>query len=112
MKTRKGSFTWNIALLLLIAGCEAETSRKSDLLEVKKTQPGYVQVPKLVEYVEMATQEQVIMACGDQNLWCCMKESPEMRFIVYAKEKEIVCKAHELDHAVFGPLHEGEEPNG
>lgn len=95
-------------LLVLVTGCSEE--REPLLLPVEPNQPGYEQRPKPIIYVPVADQTELKAVCSGARIkiYCCLKEGPAVRFLVYVEQYEVECKAHELDHIVMGPLHVGE----
>ena len=98
-----------VLLILWMASC-SEEPRKADLLEVEKIQPGYDQAPATILYVPVESQDAVMANCGLEGgtKYCCTKGVGEAQFFVYREDKELVCKAHELDHRVYGPAHVGD----
>jgi hypothetical protein len=87
---------------LLLSACDGEPIRS--LVVVEKNQPGYIQVPKLIEYV-MLEADRILATCGP-GVHGCLKETDTVAYIICDTAHELECKAHEMDHIVYGPLHE------
>lgn len=96
-----------LALLIFLISCSDSGGDKGDLVPVSRDQPSYVQEATLVEYLEVDSISELSRYCTGDVL-CCTKAVGNLELYVYLEEKELVCKAHELDHKVYGPKHVGE----
>ena len=92
----------SILLVLLISACGQEPYR--NIVRVDKNQTGYFQIPKTVVYIE-TDADGALAICGPETHGC-LTQSNDTYFITCDMRHEFECKAHELDHIVYGPKHE------